>query len=100
MNLAFADPSIRAIVAAIGGDDSVRILPWLDLELARRRPAILLGFSDTTTQLVAYHLAGLVTYYGPSVMAGFAQLRHFPDALEHVRSILFGDEPGASPRPS
>jgi muramoyltetrapeptide carboxypeptidase LdcA involved in peptidoglycan recycling len=95
MNLAFADPSIRAIVAAIGGDDSVRILPWLDLELARRRPAILLGFSDTTTQLVAYHLAGLVTYYGPSVMAGFAQLRHFPDALEHVRSILFGDEPEA-----
>jgi muramoyltetrapeptide carboxypeptidase LdcA involved in peptidoglycan recycling len=97
MNLAFADPSIRAIVSAIGGDDSVRMLPWLDLELARRRPAILLGFSDTSTQLVAYHLAGLVTYYGPSVMAGFAQLPHFPDAVAHVRSMLFGERQWMAP---
>ena len=29
---AFADPSIKAIISTIGGDDSIRILPYLDLE--------------------------------------------------------------------
>lgn len=30
INSAFADPSIRGIITTIGGDDSVRILPFLD----------------------------------------------------------------------
>src|SRR6266511_675221 len=28
---AFADPTIKAIISTIGGDDSIRILPHLDL---------------------------------------------------------------------
>ncbi|MEO7119410.1 MAG: LD-carboxypeptidase, partial [Candidatus Limnocylindrales bacterium] len=44
-----------------------------------------------STQHVAYHLAGLVTFYGPSVMAGFAQMRHFPEAAAHARAMLFGE---------
>ena len=89
LNDAFADPSIRAIFAAIGGDDAVRILPFLDPSLAIADPKILFGFSDTVTQLVFYHRAGLVTFNGPSVMAGFAQIEVFPGAADHVRSILF-----------
>jgi muramoyltetrapeptide carboxypeptidase LdcA involved in peptidoglycan recycling len=41
------------------------------------------------TQLAFYHQAGLVTFNGPSVMAGFAQIEAFPGAVEHVRSLLF-----------
>src|SRR6185436_1671657 len=33
INQAFADPEVKAIIASIGGDDSVRILPYLDTEL-------------------------------------------------------------------
>jgi muramoyltetrapeptide carboxypeptidase LdcA involved in peptidoglycan recycling len=55
-------------------------------------PKILLGFSDSTTQLAFYNQAGLVTFHGPSVMAGFAQIEQFAGAIEHVRSLLF--EPG------
>src|SRR5262245_33758624 len=33
VNAAFADTSIDGIVAAIGGDDSVRILPYIDTSL-------------------------------------------------------------------
>jgi muramoyltetrapeptide carboxypeptidase LdcA involved in peptidoglycan recycling len=94
LNDAFADPSIRAIFVAIGGVDSVRILPFLDPAPALGDPKILLGFSDTVTQLVFYHAAGLVTFNGPSVMAGFAQMASFPGAAGHVRSVLF--EPAAS----
>jgi muramoyltetrapeptide carboxypeptidase LdcA involved in peptidoglycan recycling len=89
LNAAFADPSVRAIVASIGGVDSVRILPFLDPSLALADPKVLLGFSDTGTQLVFYNQAGLVTFNGPSVMAGLAQIEAFPGAADHMRALLF-----------
>jgi len=100
MNELFADDSVHAIIASIGGDDSVRILPWLDTELALTHPKIVLGYSDTDTQLVAYHLAGLVTYNGPAVMSGFAQMGTFRDSLEHVRAMLFGEAGAVTPLPA
>jgi muramoyltetrapeptide carboxypeptidase LdcA involved in peptidoglycan recycling len=92
LNAAFADPEIKAIVMSIGGTDSVRILDHLDASLAMANPKILLGFSDSTTQLTFYNLAGLVTFNGPAVMAGFAQLEQFDGLADHVRALLF--EPG------
>ena len=35
---AFADPSIAGIIATIGGDDSIRFLPHLDLQVFRDNP--------------------------------------------------------------
>lgn len=89
LNAAFADPSVAAIISSIGGDDSARILPYLDAEVIRANPKILIGFSDTCTQLVFCHNLGLVTFNGPSVMAGFAQLSSFPHAEAHIRALLF-----------
>jgi muramoyltetrapeptide carboxypeptidase LdcA involved in peptidoglycan recycling len=89
LNAAFADPSIKGIFVSIGGVESVRILPFLDASVALANPKILLGFSDSTTQLAFYNQAGLVTFNGPAVMAGFAQIEAFPGAVEHVRSVLF-----------
>jgi len=93
MNAAFADPSVRAIVSSIGGVDSVRILPFLDPSVALANPKVLIGYSDTSTQLAFYNLAGLVTFNGPAVMAGFAQIEAFPGAIDHVRSLLFEPAP-------
>jgi muramoyltetrapeptide carboxypeptidase LdcA involved in peptidoglycan recycling len=39
---AFADPSVTAIISTIGGDDSIRILPFIDLNVIRSNPKILL----------------------------------------------------------
>jgi muramoyltetrapeptide carboxypeptidase LdcA involved in peptidoglycan recycling len=89
LNAAFADPSVAAIFASIGGDDSARILPFLDGEVIRANPKILMGYSDTATQLVFAHNLGLVTFNGPAVMAGLAQLSNFPVAQEHLRAMLF-----------
>lgn len=89
MNAAFADTSVRAIIASIGGDDSARILHHLDNDAIQTNPKILMGYSDTTASLVYCHQLGLVTFNGPSVMAGFAQLDSFPAAEAHNRSMLF-----------
>ncbi|MDC3957431.1 LD-carboxypeptidase [Polyangium jinanense] len=97
---AFADPEIAAIIASIGGEDSVRVLPYLDRELIRTNPKILMGFSDTTTLLTFANQLGLVTFHGPSVMAGFAQLRALPPACAaHLREMLFSAAPTYTYRP-
>lgn len=89
INRAFADPNIKAIIASIGGNDSHRILPFLDTELIAAHPKILLGYSDTSTLHTFCQRLGLVTLHGPSVMAGFAQLGVMPDYAAHVREMLF-----------
>jgi muramoyltetrapeptide carboxypeptidase LdcA involved in peptidoglycan recycling len=89
LNAAFADPSVAAIVASIGGDDSIRLLPLLDEAVIAANPKILMGYSDTTTLLLAVRRLGIVTFHGPSVMAGISQMRDLPTAYEaHVRSML------------
>lgn len=91
---AFADPSIKAIISTIGGDDSVRILPYLDLEVMRSNPKIFLGYSDTTVTHLACFKAGLVSFYGPAIMAGFGENGGmFPYMVESVRRTLFSSAP-------
>ncbi len=89
LNAAFADPNIKGIFSSIGGDESGRILRYLDADIIRLNPKIFMGYSDVCTQLLFAHNAGLVTFNGPAVMAGFAQLENFPEGVSHIRDILF-----------
>ena len=90
INDAFADPEVKAVFTSIGGDDSVRVLPFLDRKAIAENPKILMGFSDTSTIHVFANLQGLVTFYGPSIMAGFSQMNSLPESFKsHVREMLF-----------
>ena len=94
LNSAFADPSIRAIFASIGGDDSIRLLPFLDEAVIAANPKILMGYSDTTTLLAAVRRFGMVTFHGPAIMAGFSQMAGLPPAYAaHVHDLLFESGP-------
>ncbi len=87
---AFVDPSIKAIISTIGGDDSIRILPYLDLDIIRSNPKIFMGYSDTTITHMACFKAGLISFYGPAIMAGFAENGGmFPYMVDSVRKTLF-----------
>jgi len=91
VNKAFADKRIKAIFTSIGGDDSVRILPYLNKDTIRRNPKMLIGYSDTTTLHTYCNQLGLVTFNGPSVMAGFSQWEsQTAEFQEHVKLFLFG----------
>ena len=91
---AFADPSIKAIISTIGGDDSIRLLPYLDLSVIRSNPKIFMGYSDTTITHMACFKAGLSSFYGPSFMAGFAENGGmFPYMVDSVRKTLFSAAP-------
>jgi len=93
INKAFADRDIDGIVCSIGGDDSIRILEYLDMDLIMKNPKLIMGYSDSTTFLNYLNAHGLVTYYGSSVMAGFSHLRCFPEAVEEYKRTLFTDLP-------
>jgi muramoyltetrapeptide carboxypeptidase LdcA involved in peptidoglycan recycling len=97
LNQAFGDPTVRAIIASIGGDDSIRLLSLLDEATISANPKILLGYSDTTTLLALVRRLGIVAFHGPSVMAGLSQLAALPPAFgRHVHELLF--EPADSYR--
>lgn len=98
---AFADPSIAAIFATIGGDDSIRLLPHIDFATIARHPKIFMGYSDTTVTHLACLKAGLGTFYGPSIMAGFAENNGmFPYMVDAVHRTLFQPGPAGEIAPN
>ncbi|MBI2514855.1 LD-carboxypeptidase [Candidatus Wolfebacteria bacterium] len=100
INDAFADPEVKAVFASIGGDDSVRILPFLNKKIIANNPKILMGYSDISTLHVFANLQGLITFYGPSIMAGFSQMDSLPESFKnHVREILFEPKESYEYRP-
>ncbi len=93
LHRAFADPTIAGVLATIGGDDALRLLPHLDPALLEANPKAFLGYSDATIVHVALRRAGLVSFYGPSVMSGFGENGGLHDYLvEGVRRTLFEPE--------
>ncbi|WP_372706306.1 S66 peptidase family protein [Brevundimonas sp.] len=91
---AFADPEVNGIVAAIGGDDAVRLEPFLRLDVIAANPKVMLGYSDTTALHFACLKAGLRSYYGPSVMSGFAENGGISPTTERgFRAAVMSAEP-------
>lgn len=70
---AFKNPEIRGIFSCIGGDDSIRMLPYIDYELIRKNPKVFIGYSDTTITHLICHKAGISSFYGASILAEMAE---------------------------
>ena len=89
---AFQDKTIKAIFCAIGGEDTIRILPYIDFKIIRENPKIFMGYSDTTVNHFMMNKAGLISFYGPSVMCEFGEyVKMFDYTKEAVKNILFKD---------
>lgn len=86
---AFKDKTIKAIICSIGGDDTIRLLPYIDYEVIKNNPKIFMGFSDTTANHFMMQKAGIVSYYGPCLMCDFANYVEMYDYTENaVRELL------------
>lgn len=91
---AFADNSIKAIFSNIGGEDSIRILPYLDLSIVTKNPKIFLGFSDSTITHLTCYKAGLTSFYGTSLLVGFAENGGmFKYQIDDIKRTLFSTKP-------
>ena len=63
---AFADPTIRAVMATIGGEDQITVLPYLEPAVMLADPKPFFGYSDNTNLLNWLWLHGLASYHGGS----------------------------------
>ena len=92
---AFKDKSIKAIFTAIGGNDTIRLLPYIDFDVIKNNPKIFMGYSDTTVNHFMMRKAGLVSFYGPSIMCEIADYVKMPDNVYNaIKNILFNDSKG------
>ena len=91
---AFSRKDIKAIISNIGGEDSVRILPYIDIDIIKDNPKIFLGYSDaTTTHFICYH-CGLSSFYGPAILTDFAEnVKMFDYTKYWIEKTLFEDTP-------
>lgn len=76
---AFLDDSIKAIICAIGGDDTYKTIPYLMedkefIDAVKKHPKIFTGFSDTTSNHLMFSKIGLETFYGPCFLVDIAEL--------------------------
>jgi muramoyltetrapeptide carboxypeptidase LdcA involved in peptidoglycan recycling len=73
IHAAFADPAVKAVIASIGGDDQLTVLPFLDRELIRANPKPFFGMSDNTNLLAFLYSTGIVGYHGATVMTALGR---------------------------
>lgn len=90
IHAAFADTDVKAVIASIGGDDQITVLPLLDRELIRANPKPFFGMSDNTNLLVYLRNSGIVAYHGATVMCelGRPGAMH-PQTADSLRAALF-----------
>lgn len=82
LNQLIRDPSVRCIMSTIGGSNSNSLLPYIDYEALKNDPKIIIGYSDVTALLLGiYAQTGLITFYGPALVASFGE---FPPLVDET----------------
>src|SRR3990170_735831 len=85
VNAMYADDSVRAVFAVRGGWGSARILPYLDFDVIRANPKLLIGFSDITALHLAFAArAGFATIHGPNAGSSWGE-----QSLKSFRDLVF-----------
>ncbi len=90
---ALQDKSIKAIISNIGGDDSIRLLPYINFDIIRNNPKIFLGFSDSTIAHFCFYKAGVTSFYGTSTLVGFAENNGMHSyQIKDIKNTLFSNK--------
>jgi muramoyltetrapeptide carboxypeptidase LdcA involved in peptidoglycan recycling len=90
---AFKDKKIKGIFANIGGEDSIRLLPYIDFDVIHENPKIFVGYSDVTISHLFCHKAGITSFYGPAILVDFAENVEMDTyTIEMVKRTFFSNE--------
>ncbi|QIK62700.1 LD-carboxypeptidase [Leucobacter viscericola] len=82
---AFADTSIKAVLATIGGDDQITVIPHLDTRVLAENPKPFLGYSDNTNLHNLLWQLGVPSYYGGSTQVHLGAGPRIDEV--HLRSL-------------
>ena len=56
---ALKNEEINGIICMMGGDDSYRVFPYIDLEVIKNNPKVFMGYSDITSWMAVFARAGV-----------------------------------------
>lgn len=70
---ALENKDVNGIICMMGGDDSYRVFPYIDLEIIKNNPKVFMGYSDIASWMVVFAQAGVRAYYGPNLLTPIAQ---------------------------
>jgi muramoyltetrapeptide carboxypeptidase len=92
INRMFGDDEVDGIICLRSGYGSARTLPYLDFDLIRNNPKIIIGFSDLTALINSIHArTGLVTFHGPEAEDQLVQTTY---ALAEFDKVVVQGESG------
>lgn len=94
INDMFSDKEVKAIISAVGGDNSFNCLGLIDYENIKKNPKIICGYSDATNYLEAIYIkTGLITYHHLEMIdLGRKQKKDFE--INQFKKILIDDTLG------
>jgi len=85
VNTMFADKTVDGAFCIRGGYGTPRMLPYVNYELIKKNPKVLIGYSDISALLNAITArTGLITFHGPIAKQNFSDY-----TLANFKKILF-----------
>lgn len=88
LNEMFARKDIAGIFCVRGGYGTMRMLPYVDYDMIKKNPKVLIGYSDITALLQAIYVkTGLVTFHGPVAGSTFNDY-----TMEYLNRAIFRNQ--------
>lgn len=93
---AFTNPEVKAIIANIGGNDSINIIPFINTNVIKNNPKVFIGYSDVQNIHILCYKARLSTFYGDNLLTNIAETPYMhPYSERWFRKVLFDPSPWA-----
>lgn len=87
---AFNDKEIKGVICIAGGNDALKVLPYVDFETIKNNPKVFMGYSDSTINHFMMYKANITSYYGPAVISEFAEnYKMHKYTKKYIKKILF-----------
>ncbi len=98
---AFESKDVRAIIANVGGNDSIKIIPYIDPLSIINHPKIFVGYSDVMNLHILCYKCGLSSFYGDNLLEPIAEAQGWHGySRKWFEKVLFDNAPVGRVDPS
>ncbi len=87
---AFENKDVRAVIANIGGNDSIKVIPFIDTAIIENNSKIFMGYSDVINLHILCYKCGLSTFYGDNLLSCISEAQGWNKYSKHwFEKVLF-----------
>lgn len=98
---AFENKEIKAIIANMGGNDSISVIPFISNDSIKRNHKIFIGFSDIMNMHILCYKNGLSSFYGDNLLYPIAESQGWHlYSKKWFEKVLFNNSPIGLVEPS